>query len=340
MNRFFNFHRRLLVFLGLTTAALPGVTATYTLPPGRVDLLGTSTETIAGYQDTLIDIARRYDIGYDEIVAANPGVSPWGPGSGTRITIPDRHILPQAPREGIVVNIAEMRLYYFFKPYPTGAQRVITYPVSVGRMDWATPLGMTKVVAKQENPVWRPPESIRKEHAQNGDILPEVVPAGPDNPLGAYALRLGVPGYLIHGTDKPYGIGMQVTHGCMRLYPEDIQSLFQITSVNTPVQLVYQPVKVGWAYDVLYLEVHPPLEFGPALKEDALTTATRLISIATMDHIPPDLDWAAVNQAVKEARGLPVAIWQKKTLSVDSQPVAPVQKEEGAEAPSESSPNG
>lgn len=339
MNKSITIPIRRAFLLLLMIAVLEARAATYTLPPGRVDLLGTSTETVAGYQDTLSDIARKYDIGYDEIVAANPGVAPWGPGSGTRITIPDRHILPLAPREGIVVNIAEMRLYYFFKPYPTGAQRVITYPVSVGRMDWATPLGTTKVVTKQENPVWRPPESIRKEHAQNGDILPEVVPAGPNNPLGAYALRLGVPGYLIHGTDKPYGIGMQVTHGCMRLYPEDIQSLFQITPVNTAVHLVYQPVKVGWAYDVLYLEVHPPLEFGPALKEDPLTTANRLISIATNDHIPADLDWDAVNKAVKEARGLPVIIWQKKTLSVDSNLPAPP-KEEGAEAPSSIDPHG
>jgi lipoprotein-anchoring transpeptidase ErfK/SrfK len=176
-----------------------------------------------------------------------------GSREGTRVILPTQHILPDTPREGLVLNLPEMRLYYYPKPSTGKPRTVVTFPVSIGRMDWATPLGLTRVTAKVINPVWYPPASIRAEHEQEGQALPPEVAAGPDNPLGQYALQLGRPGYLIHGTDRPYGIGMRATHGCIRLYPEDIQRLFEEVPVGTPVRIVNQPYKAGWYRGVLYL---------------------------------------------------------------------------------------
>lgn len=228
------------------------------LPPQGDDLVGRMRYVKAEQGDTLIDIAHDFSVGQDEIVMANPGMSRWLPGEGTKVLIPDRFILPDAPRVGIVVNIPEMRMYFFppgeGKNPPT---QVITYPISVGRMDWKSPMGITKIVEKIKDPTWTPPESIKKEHALEGDILPDVVPAGPDNPLGRFAMRLGVKGsYLIHGTgqEKADGIGMMVTHGCMRMYPEDVEQLFPKVSVGTQVNLIYQSVKVGWRGNALYID--------------------------------------------------------------------------------------
>ena len=228
------------LLLGWLTASAAQATV-YPLPPSDIDLIGQVKVVYATKADTLIDIARRYSLGYDEIVHANPGVDRWAPGEGTPIVLPTRHVLPDAPREGVVLNIAEMRLYYYPKAGADGQRVVHTYPVSIGRMDWKTPMGLTKIVAKDVDPAWRPPASIKAEHAAEGDFLPDVIPGGPDNPLGRYAMRLGVPGYLIHSTNKPYGIGMRVTHGCVRMYPEDIERLFGMVPVGTTVRLVDQP---------------------------------------------------------------------------------------------------
>jgi len=303
------------VFAGLLIGSLLAQSAawgqSYTLPPGSGDLMGISTQIPVRAGQTLSDIARDYSIGWDEIVGANPKVDPWLPGAGTDVVIPSRYILPNAPRQGVVINLPEMRLYYFHKPYKTGAQRVDTFPVSIGRMDWKSPLGATKIASKQKDPPWYPPESIREEHAAKGDPLPKMVPAGPNNPLGQFALRLGVEGYLIHGTDKPYGIGMQVTHGCMRLYPEDIETVFNTVQVNTPVQIVNQHVKVGWSNGTLYIQVRPQLPEFEMPREDAMSTAIRLVSLETNDTLPANFDWTVVKKAVDEARGVPVAIWSR-----------------------------
>ncbi len=191
------------------------------LPTNGDSVIGSVTTAVAEHEDTLLDIGRRYGVGYEEIIAANPGVDPWLPGAGTEILIPSRFVLPDAPREGIVVNLPEHRLYYF-PPAKAGERRVVrTYPISTGKMDWKTPLGITRVASKQERPNWYPPQSVRLEHEAKGDPLPPFIPPGPDNPLGEYAMRLGIPGgsYLIHGTNRPAGVGMQVTHGCIRMYP-------------------------------------------------------------------------------------------------------------------------
>ena len=277
-------------------------------PPLDVDLIGEVRSVKANPDETLLDIARRYDIGQDEILHANPSVDRWLPEAGAEVILPSRHILPEARREGVILNIAEMRLYYFPPSKPGQPDEVQTYPVSIGRMDWDTPLGTTRVVAKTRNPEWRPPKSIKAEHAEDGEALPDVIPAGPDNPLGKYALRLGLPGYLIHSTNKPYGVGMRVTHGCVRMYPEDIEVLFPEVPVNTPVQIVNQPVKLGWLGGTLFIEIHPPLE------EDR--DKTNLPGLV-MDQVnrewqrqPFTLDGGALNRAIAAQNGIPVAIAQ------------------------------
>ncbi len=294
------------LLLGWLTASAAQATV-YPLPPPDVDLIGQVKVVYATKEDTLIDIARRYSLGYDEIVHANPGVDRWAPGEGNPIVLPTRHILPDAPREGVVLNIAEMRLYYYPKAGADGQRVVHTYPVSIGRMDWKTPMGLTKVVAKDVDPPWRPPASIKAEHAAEGDFLPDVIPGGPDNPLGRYAMRLGVPGYLIHSTNKPYGIGMRVTHGCVRMYPEDIERLFGMVPVGTAVRLVDQPVKVGRFNGELYVESHEPLEEDNLPIKVTLEQAQRAI-IAKIGPDMPGVDPAALEVAVEQVSGMPVAV--------------------------------
>lgn len=294
------------LLLGWLTASIAQAAA-YTLPPPGTDVIGQVKVVYATKDDTLLDIARRHSLGYDEIVHANPGLDRWAPGDGTPIVLPTRYILPDTPREGIVLNIAEMRLYYY-SPASTGAERLVyTFPVSIGRMDWKTPLGATKVVAKDIDPAWRPPASIKAEHAAEGDILPDVVPGGPDNPLGRYAMRLGVPGYLIHSTNKPFGIGMRVTHGCVRMYPEDIEWLFGMVQVGTPVRLIDQPVKVGQLNGVLFLESHEPLEEDNIPIKVTLEQVQRAV-IAKTGPDMPGVDQAALEVAVEQISGIPVSI--------------------------------
>ncbi|MCL4143159.1 UNVERIFIED_CONTAM: hypothetical protein GTU68_016655, partial [Idotea baltica] len=222
--------------------------------PSRV--VGHNLIVFSRAQDTLLDIARRFDIGYSEIVDANPQLDVWLPGTKKRVLVPNQFILPDAEKKGIVINLAEMRLYYFPDAMVGKAREVVTHPIGIGREGWQTPLGRTKIIQKRKDPTWTPPASIHAEHIEKGDPLPKVVPAGPDNPLGAYAMRLGMPGYLLHGTNKPYGVGLRVSHGCIRLFPEDIEQLFGIVALNTPVEIVYQPYKAGMLNNELYIEAH------------------------------------------------------------------------------------
>ena len=280
----------------------------FQVPPSGVDLIGLEEKTVAEYEDTLPDIARRFGLGFEEIALANPGTDPWLPGAGKPITLPTQHILPPGPREGIVINLADHRLYYF--PRPTGKEpaELISHPISVGQMDWRTPIGVTEIVAKVKNPTWYPPASIRKQHEDDGDPIPAAIPPGPDNPLGEYAMRLGIPGggYMIHGTNKPVGVGLQVTHGCIRMYPEDIESLFRVIKVGTKVRIINQAVKTGWNQGVLYLEVHPLLENSGATPVD-LTELTRILVAATRAR-PVRINWPLAERALREARGMPVAV--------------------------------
>ena len=229
---------------------------TFDLIDETTRVVGHNLVVFSRTEDTLLDIARRFDIGYSEIVSANPGVDVWLPGTGQRVLVPNQFILPDAPQQGIVINLAEMRLYYYPKPEADQPRQVITHPIGIGREGWQTPVGKTKIIQKKKDPTWTPPASILAEHLENGDPLPKVVPAGPDNPLGAFAMRLGMPGYLLHGTNRPYGVGLRVSHGCIRLFPEDIEHLFGKVPLNVAVEIVYQPYKAAMHQDKLYVEAH------------------------------------------------------------------------------------
>lgn len=261
----------------------------------------------AKHEDTLIDIAVEHLLGQEEVVRANKKVDRWLPGEGKEVLIPSSYVLPDAPRQGIVINLPEYRLYYY-PPVPANQPRkVISYSVGIGRVDWKTPLGLTTVVGKVKNPTWTPPASIKEEHRLNGDILPDVWPAGPDNPLGLFAFRLGIPGYLLHSTNKPQGVGMQVSHGCMRLYPKDIEQFFPLVNVGTQVNIINQPVKVGWSNGSLYIESHPSLEGEEISFEQRLTLALGLIEKALTQHLVT-INSEALKVALDASNGLPTLI--------------------------------
>lgn len=239
----------------------------YELPPEGFDVIGAVSTIVARHEDTLVDIARRHGLGYEDIVRANPEINPWLPGAGTEIVLPTRYVLPPGPREGVILNLAEYRMYYYPKPGKGETPVVMTYPISIGRMDWETPLGRTRIISKVRDPAWYPPKSVREEHAAEGRPLPNIVPPGPDNPLGRFAMRLDIPGYLIHGTNRPAGVGMRVTHGCIRMFPEDIEHVFERIDVRTPVRIINEPVKIGWFGDELVMEVHPVLAAPPPVAD-------------------------------------------------------------------------
>jgi L,D-transpeptidase ErfK/SrfK len=303
----------------------------YDLPPEGQDVVGALTVVTARADDTLLDIARRHGLGYEDIVRANPDVDTWLPGEGTAVTLPTRYVLPHGPRNGVVLNLAEYRLYYYPIPEEGQPAVVMTYPISIGRMDWETPLGRTTIISKVRNPAWYPPESIRAEHAADGDPLPRIVPPGPQNPLGEYAMRLGLPGYLIHGTNRPAGVGMRVTHGCIRMFPEDIDYLFGRVDVSTAVRIINEPVKMGWDGDELVVEVHRTLEASPPetapadstmasesgdetgetvellpIPRDAMTALTEQYVVATNER-PAELDWEAAETLLHLASGIPTS---------------------------------
>lgn len=301
--------RTTLLLLTLTAAACAAPTAFaqgFDLPAPPDEVVGAVTATVASRDETLLDIARRFDIGQNEILMANPAVDRWLPQDGAEVTLPTFYVLPRSERVGLVLNVPEMRLYYYPPSIPDLPDVVQTYPVSIGRMDWSTPLGATRIADKTENPSWTPPASIHAEHAAEGDALPQVIPPGPDNPLGKYAMRLGIPGYLIHSTNKPYGVGMRVTHGCVRMYPEDIELLYPLIPVGTPVAIVNQPIKLGWLGDTLYVEIHPPLEeehTERALRERVLDLVNR-----EWDRRRFVLNGAAFNKALELQNGIPMPI--------------------------------
>ncbi len=321
--------RSVFITLAATIAASGPVQAeVYELPPEGYDVIGTVSTITARYEDTLVDIARRHGLGYYEIVQANPDVNPWLPGEGTEIVLPSQFVLPPGPRQGLVLNLAEYRMYYFPEPANGKPAYVYTYPMSIGRMDWETPLGKTKIIAMAKNPTWYVPQSVLDEHAAEGDPLPRIVPPGPDNPLGTRALRLGLPGYLIHGTNRPAGVGMRVSHGCVRMFPEDIEFLFERIRVDTTVRIINAPVKLGWNGDALVAEIHPLLESAPppvdeaqierldadtelpepaANGKDPLTYVTEQFIVATSER-PGQLDWDRVEELVERSDGIPEVV--------------------------------
>jgi len=292
--------------------AAPVATHTFPFDPKSTGVVGELQVTYSHQEDTFADIARRYNLGYDELVNANPGVDAWLPGEGTRIVLPTQFVLPDAPTEGLVVNLAALRLFYFPKPAKDQPRVVITYPIGIGMVGWATPTGTTKVVSKRKDPVWTPPESVRKEHAADGDILPARVPAGPDNPLGAFAMNLGWPTYLMHGTNKPAGVGMRASHGCIRLYPEDIATLFDRVAVGVPVTVVNQPLVYRWQGDSLYVQSYPPHEEHPeAAKAAKGSRFNKALADKMWQRAKPyagTVDLKLAEQVVNDARGVAVPV--------------------------------
>jgi L,D-transpeptidase ErfK/SrfK len=251
--------------------------------------------------DTLMDIARLYGLGYNEIVDANVGLDPWIPPAGATILLPTQWIPPCCTYQGIVVNIPEMRLFYY-RPAGAGLTEVLTYPVGLGRDDWQTPSGRFKVIGKTVNPQWNIPESIRQEHiAERGDYRSFIPGGAPDNPLGKYRLELTLPAYRIHGTDIPWGVGMQVSHGCVRLYPEDIEDLFPQVPVGVAGEFTYQTVKVGQRGGQVYVEAHEDI-YGktPAIFRETMTVLQRRGVTA--------IDPGKVERGLDEAGGIPFPV--------------------------------
>jgi L,D-transpeptidase ErfK/SrfK len=298
---------------------LPLAEATHRFMVGpEQDVVGRLQVTVARHEDTFADIARRFDVGYGELVRANPGVDPWIPGAGTEIVLPTEFILPDAPREGLVLNLAAMRLYYFPKR-PKDAPKdapveVFTHPIGIGKVGWATPEGTTKVTSHVKDPVWTPPLSVRKEHEKEGDILPDKVPPGPENPLGRHMMRLGWPSYLVHGTNKPPAVGMRASAGCIRLYPEDIARIYELVPDGTRVTVVNQPYLLGWHGDRLLLQAFEPLvddtrdwsDVPKALRQKTKKPATHRWKRVAADAAT--IDWERIRAMAADPRGIAVEV--------------------------------
>jgi L,D-transpeptidase ErfK/SrfK len=301
--------------------AEPLATHTFPYDPKTTGVVGTLQATIATQEDTLSDIARRFNLGYDEVVNANPGVDPWLPKDGTRIVLPTQFVLPDAPHEGVVVNLAALRLFYFPKPVKDQPRVVMTMPIGIGMVGWATPTGTTKITTKRKDPYWTPPQSVRKEHAEQGDILPPRVPPGPDNPLGAFAMNLGWPSYLMHGTNKPAGVGMRASHGCIRLYPEDIATIFPMIPIGTRVTVVNQPTLFRVHDGRVFVQSFPPHEEHPEAKAAAKGLRfTKQLQGKMAQHAQKAgvlLEWPLVEQVVNAANGIAIPVSQP-TFGVDT----------------------
>lgn len=258
------------------------------------------------HNESLGDIGRRFDVGVYEMIEANPNLDPWAPKVGARVIIPTRFVLPSEYNSGMVINLAEMRIYYYHRD----GKFISTYPIGIGRKGWHTPVGGGKVIHKEKNPTWYPPESIKEAHAIAGDNLPDQVPPGPDNPLGKYALKLSIPGYLIHGTNRPGGIGVRSSSGCIRLFPEDVQALFNQVAINETVQIIHTPYKFGKLGKQVFIEAHQPLSeeyYQTNITIDALKAALKKAYSADTNI---ELDWEYALQIVNDAKGFPVWVPQ------------------------------
>jgi L,D-transpeptidase ErfK/SrfK len=289
----------------------PNATHRAEVDPGS-DIVGYVQKTIVGKEDTLPDIARRFDVGYEEMLTANPEVDPWLPGVGREVVVPTQFILPAAPHEGVVVNVAAMRIFYY-PPHKKGEPQIVfSHPIGIGKVGWKTPEGTTKIVSRQKDPVWVVPKSVRDEHAEDGEKLPAQVLPGPDNPLGQYMFRLGWPSYLIHGTNKPYGVGMRSSHGCVRLYPEDIAVFFDMIPIGTKVTVVNQPYLFGWRDGTLYLQAYTVMEDD---SRDWTKNRKRLLANLLNPKLQKkisehdkEIDWQRVGDLAHAPRAVPVPI--------------------------------
>jgi L,D-transpeptidase ErfK/SrfK len=267
-------------------------------------LYGTSRWVKANEADTLLDIARDLDLGYNQIIAANPVIDPWVPAKESLVLVPSAFVLPEERiSSGIVVNLAEMRLYYFFSN--GGHDYFLTAPIGIGTEGFLTKLGIYKIKSKTANPTWVVPESIRKAEPD----LPAEVPPGPDNPLGDYAFRLSEMQYAIHGTNKPWGIGRRVSHGCIRMYPEDIGALYSIVPVGTTVHVIYEPIKLGWGEGKCWIQIFD--DFDNRIG-NPLPKVMEELSYYETTIGPLEVDFTALFRALKDKTGVPMAVARPK----------------------------
>ncbi len=289
--------RILLIFFLALTVLSPASSDAFEIYPYSHDstVIGSmKTYKIKG-NESLIEIARKFGIGYNSITDANPGLDPFIPGDGKNVTMATSWVIPDMTAyDGIVINLSEMRLYYFSKK---NRGIVRTYPIGIGSEGNETPIGTYKVAEKIVKPSWHVPESIRKEKPE----LPRVVPAGPDNPLGSHALRLSANTILLHGTNRPFAVGRRASHGCLRLYPEDIPKLFQVVPNGTKVNIIRQPVKIGVLNNNVYLEAHK----DPFLRINYYDEAVRLLR---QKNLYENIDKIKMLSALKEKKGIPVNI--------------------------------
>jgi L,D-transpeptidase ErfK/SrfK len=266
------------------------------IDPSANTVIGTFQEYVITKEDTLLDVARNFDLGYNELVLAYPDIDPWITPAGEKLSIPTEWVLPSVKAKGIVINVPELRLYLFFNDI----HMVKTYPIGIGVLDAPTPLGRFTIIEKTKNPTWNIPLSLQAEYGR------QWMPPGPDNPLGAYRLRLSNYDVGIHGTNIPWGIGRLVSHGCIRLYPEDIEELFALVKVGTPVEIIYEPIKIGFKEGHIFVEVHPDLY--NEIPDLLIFTARKLFTYQLWEEIDLDL----LVKALEEHKGLPIDITRKK----------------------------
>jgi L,D-transpeptidase ErfK/SrfK len=294
-----------LMSLLVLAGAEPARATTYTLSGDNDEVVGEDQTVVTVYEDTLYDLARKYSLGSEEIIRINPGVDRWLPGAGKKLLIPSRYILPPGPHVGIVVNLPEHRLYYYPKRKRGQPQEVMTFPVSIGKMGRHTPLGVTYIRDKRKNPVWYPTKSILAEHVKERDPIPAMVPSGPDNPLGLFAMRLamGDGTYEIHGTNNPIAVGLPITHGCIRMYPGDVAALYPLVPVGTPVRLINDPVKVAWVDGELLLEAHPPVDAQGQSFEPNIDQFAEMLRSAVGDSTVA-INWDYARDVLQKANGV------------------------------------
>lgn len=323
-------------YLMLSLLACSGLTAasTFPLPDDGSTIVGEIRVVTPTPDNTLLDIARHFDVGYDEITNANPGMSVWTPGQGAQVVVPTRYILPPKPWKGIIVNISQRRMYYF-PPVKKGQRaEVVTYPIGIAREGWSTPLGETKLVAKYKDPAWFVPKSIREEHRQeSGEELPEYFPPGPDNPMGMLALKTGFPSIFIHATNRPWGIGLRVSHGCLHLYPEDAAEIYPNIPVGTPIRFIDEPFVVGLEKNRWYVASYLPVTEYPVL----LSNYTRLMAalmpaLNQTQNLRPservDFDWDRLRWLAENWVSLPHPIQLGMPPVADSIAALPVERYE------------
>jgi L,D-transpeptidase ErfK/SrfK len=307
--------RKLLLLLGVF-CSLHATALTLDMPSPGEDIVGeVTTVTVGSYNDTINTYAEAYGLGFRQLVAANPGVNPWVPGEGTELVLPLQFILPPGERTGIVINLAEMRMYH----YQPDGRTVETYPIGIGREGWETPLvAGAKVLNVIKDPTWVPPPSIRADHLAMGHRLPAVVPPGPDNPMGPWAVQLSTRGYYIHGTNKELGIGMRVSAGCIRMYNKDVEEFARRVAKGTPVRIVNAPVKVGWKRGELYVEVHEALEEQRAVHVPEADVADAIHLARRLSSAPVEINWLDAKAAALRKSGMPVRVSADDSASIAS----------------------